>query len=145
MIVPFYAIGLKNIQKPKVLEHAPILILYSIDTLTSLAFIIWFAAEWLLNEDVTIEQKPGEDYSKSATQAYEYGWIIFTTLTINVARVYFNLIELSFYKKLVRFNKMQGIDPVPSGDELDLKNKYFWQRWNYKFQLASYRFLENKI
>lgn len=119
--------------------------MYTVDSLTSLCFILWFAGEWFLKEDVTIEKIEGEDYSKSATQAYEYGWIFFTSLAINCSRFYFNLVLLSFYKRLVRFNKVQGIETLQSGEELNLKNQYFWVRWNYKFQVASYKFLENKI
>lgn len=145
LIVPCYAIGFRHIQKPKILEFAPILVLYTIDSLTSLGFIVWFLAEWLINEDVKIEKIEGEDYSKSASQGYEYGWIFLTTIGINVSRVYFNLILLSFYKKLIRFNKLQGIETLQNGEELDLKNQYFWVRWNYKFQKFSYNFLKNKI
>ncbi|CCH43796.1 putative membrane protein [Wickerhamomyces ciferrii] len=146
LMLPYYFLGASNIRNPKILEHSVILIIYSIDTLTSLGFILWFAGEWFINEDVTAEIKPGEDYSKSASQNYEYGWIFLMTFVINLSRFYFNFILLSFYIKLIKFNKIQGIDYLKiEGDELNLKNKYFWQRWNYKIQIESYKFLERTL
>lgn len=145
VVVPFYVIGFKNITKPKVLEHAPIVVIYSIDTLVSLFYTLYFAAQWLIFEDVKLEIVPGQDYSQSATQGYEYGWIFFLTLAVNAARVYFTIVLLSFYKKLVKFKQSQGIDILENDIDLDLKSKPFYSQWYHKISYQSYRFLKDHL
>lgn len=137
-----------NNKEIKILQNSILLIIYSIDSFISFFFIIWFAFEWLINEDVKIEIKPNEDYSKSASQNYEYSWILITSFVVIFSRIYFNLILLSFYKKLIRFYKIQGLDEsniLQNGDEVDLKNKNFFQKWNYKLQVLCFKYLQDKV
>lgn len=133
--VAFYAVGLSTVMKPKVRQYAAVVVVYSVDTLASQLFVLWFAAQWVYNEDVTVVQKPGQDYSKSASQGFEYSWMIFTTLVVSAARVYFNLVVLSFYKKVIKFNKNLGL-AVPETEALK-----GWRDSMYTFEMWCYRLL----
>jgi hypothetical protein len=118
--------------RPKVRHYAAILVLYTLDTFISVFFIFWFALQWIYNEDVKIVQSPGQDYSKSASQFYEYSWITLVTFVVIVSRFYFNWILVGFYKKLVKFNKDMREDDV----ELDLKSQWKITQWLYKFEMG---------
>ncbi|KAH3672284.1 hypothetical protein WICMUC_004379 [Wickerhamomyces mucosus] len=145
LIIPFYLNGLKNILKPKVINFAPILVLFSVDTLISLWFVIYFALEWLLNEDVKFEKKPGQDYSKSASENFEFGWIICTSIIIQAVRLYSTLVIFSFYKRLLRLTTIQGEDVGIDDIELDLKNRNIIEQNFYKIQIGCYKILKGKI
>lgn len=139
--VYYYGVGLSTVLRPKVRHYAAIVVIYTLDTFASALFIAWFAVEWIYYEDVKLEIKQGQDYSKSATQGYEYGWITLVTLAVIVARCYFNLVLLSFYKKMIKYNKNLGLPIIESDIDLDLKNQPKWKQVLYKFEHACYKLL----
>jgi hypothetical protein len=145
LVVPLYASAFKNIMKPDVLENAAVVVSSTIDTFITIFYTFYFAFQWLFNEDVTIEELPGQDYSKSATQGYEYGWILFSSFAVIACKVYFNLVTISFYKKLIKFRKVQGVPVVDDGAELDLKNQPKWKQLIFKVEYWCYRYLNGKI
>lgn len=145
LCVVFYGVGLWTILDPKVRQFAAVVVIYSIDTLVSLFFIFWFAFEWFVNEDVKIEKVPGQDYSKSASQAYEYGWIILVTATVIVSRFYFNLVLVSFYKKLIKYKKNLGLPAIETDVDLNLKSQAKWKQLLYRFEFACYKLLTQLV
>lgn len=144
LVVPFYVSALLNVLKPNVLQNAGIVVLFTIDSFMTIFYTLYFAFQWFFNEDVTFEELPGQDYSQSATQAYEYGWIFLSSISVIIFKLYFNLIIISFYKKLLKFNKSQSIPDVDSDSELNLKNLPLWKRWVFKFQYWCYQTLNGK-
>ncbi|KAH3687998.1 hypothetical protein WICPIJ_000992 [Wickerhamomyces pijperi] len=144
IVIPFYGEAFSTILKPSLLTFAPVVMGFVVDSLISAIFILYFAFQWVYLEDVKIEQVPGQDYSKSASQSYEYGVTFFTALGTQLVRMYFAVLAVSFYRKLVKVASIQGevnVDDV----ELDLKNKRFYQRWIYKVQYQCYKFLKGKL
>ncbi|CDR46504.1 CYFA0S23e01662g1_1 [Cyberlindnera fabianii] len=143
VMVYYYFVGFTSILKPRPLQHAAIVVIYSVDTLFSLLYIFYFAAEWLLKEDTTAPYVPGQDYSKSATQFYEYSVIFLTTAIVEAARAYFNLVLFSFYTRLLKYNKDLGLSVMDGDVDLDLKNRNKFQQLCYKFEVHCHRFLND--
>lgn len=126
------------------MAFSPVVVGFVFDSAISVIFILYFAYQWVFHEDVTIETIPGQDYSKSASQNYEYGVTFLTAFGTQLVRTYFAIIAVSFYRKLTKVASIQGelnVDDV----ELDLKNKRFYQRWIYKVQYQCYKFLKGNI
>lgn len=142
VIVPFYFRGLYDIKNPEVLPFAGILLIYTVDSATTLFFIIHFMINWFVIEDVKTVEVPGQDYSKSASQGYEYGWILVSSAAIFVTRIYFNFVIWAFYKKLVKMFKVKGIPIYDDDVQLDLKNQSFLRRGLYKFDKLCFNLLE---
>lgn len=134
-----FAQGLYEIHKPTLLTFSQILVFYSLDTILTCLFTLWFTAIWFGNDTTETKsmEKRGETLeSQGATQIYEYGiTMLFTWVTL-IFRLYFNFIFASFVQDLLTNPKfMIDQDDVAQ----DLKNKPFWKRWWIKSQKDSFK------
>ncbi|SMN19673.1 similar to Saccharomyces cerevisiae YDR367W KEI1 Component of inositol phosphorylceramide (IPC) synthase [Maudiozyma saulgeensis] len=140
-----YAQGLYEIAKPTLLTFSQIFMFYSIDTIFTCFFTLWFTGVWFgvesaesSNADVNNNHsKRGADIaSQGASQAYEYTITMFITWVSLIFRLYFNFILASYVKELLSNPKfMIDQDDVAQ----DLKNKKFYRRWWVKLQKNSYK------
>lgn len=136
-----YAQGLYEIHKPTLLTFSQIFIFYSIDTIFTCFFTLWFTKVWFgvesSEESQTGVSKRGADIgSQGATQTYEYAITMFITWVSLIFRLYFNFILASYVKELLSSPKfMIDQDDVAQ----DLKNKTFYKRWWIKCQKESYK------
>ncbi|SCU93271.1 LAMI_0E13784g1_1 [Lachancea mirantina] len=149
-----YAIGLSKTYKPDVLTFSLVVALFTLDTVLTCLFTLWFSNDWFsrgsgLEESRPELQNPGSALgpppelvkrgsslaSQSASQGYEHSvTILFTILTL-AARFYFNAILLAFLQRLLRHPKyMLDFDEL----QQDMKNKSFLQRYWRKCQLKCY-------
>ncbi|GMM58777.1 Kei1 protein [Maudiozyma humilis] len=141
-----YVQGMYEILKPTLLTFSQILVFYSIDTVLTCFFTLWFTNVWFTEEaasdqsgaaTASTKSKRGEDRaSQGATEAYEYGMTMLITWVTLVFRLYFNFILASFVKELLSNPKfMIDQDDVAQ----DLKNKPLYKRWWIKCQKQSYK------
>ena len=154
--------GLYLIHKPNLLVFSQICVLYTIDTISTCFFTLWFTTQWFTLEDTgngdgntTLQginsnsistgklTARGTDISKqSATESYEYSMTILITLVSLIFRFYFNFILASFVQELLHHPKyLVDRDDV----EQDLKNKPVWKRLWAKSQKACYKLCKNLL
>lgn len=133
-----YAQGLYQIHKPRVYTFSQILVTFTVDTVVSCLFTLWFTGVWFRTDNVEGESmtKRGEaQSSQGASEGYEYLMTIFITLTSLVFRFYYNYILASFVQELLRTPKfLVDQDDVAQ----DLKNKNIVTRAWIKSQRVSY-------
>ncbi|CAB4253756.1 similar to Saccharomyces cerevisiae YDR367W KEI1 Component of inositol phosphorylceramide (IPC) synthase [Maudiozyma barnettii] len=144
-----FAQGLYEIRKPTLLTFSQIFVFYSIDTVCTCFFTLWFTRVWFGVEssesaNASDANVAGSGYSKrgadiasqGASQAYEYAITMLITWVSLIFRLYFNFILASFVKELLSNPKfMIDQDDVAQ----DLKNKMFYKRWWVKLQKNSYK------
>ncbi|CCC70821.1 hypothetical protein NCAS_0F03370 [Naumovozyma castellii] len=135
-----FAQGLYEIHKPTLLTFSQILVFYSLDTICTCIFTLWFTSQWFQTEPTGTEealQRRNESLeSQGATEAYEYMMTIFITLVTLTFRLYFNCLLAAFVQELLHHPKyLVDQDDV----EQDLKNKPVWKRWWIKNQKWSYK------
>ncbi|EGA87353.1 YDR367W-like protein [Saccharomyces cerevisiae VL3] len=151
--------GLYLIHKPNLLVFSQICVLYTIDTISTCFFTLWFTTQWFTLEDTAnidgnnaLQSNPistgklterGIDISKqSATESYEYSMTILITLVSLIFRFYFNFILASFVQELLHHPKyLVDRDDV----EQNLKNKPIWKRLWAKSQKGSYKLCKNLL
>lgn len=139
-----YAQGLYEIHKPTLLTFSQILVTFSIDTILTCVFTVWFTGVWFTEESISDSNSSATNAngkrdvslaSQGASQSYEYSVTIFFTLVTCIFRLYFNFLLASFVQELLHHPKyMVDQDDV----EQDLKNKPVWKRWWIKSQKSSY-------
>lgn len=127
--------GLWEIHHPTLLTFSQILGYYSLDTLLTAFFTLWFTHLWFSvegTEPSNASEAPDvvnlDEVLKrqSASKAYEYGVTLFITWISFVFRLYFNCILASFVQALLRNPKFM----VDRDDlEMNLRGKPVWQRW----------------
>ncbi|CAI4359900.1 CFA_G0012010.mRNA.1.CDS.1 [Saccharomyces cerevisiae] len=151
--------GLYLIHKPNLLVFSQICVLYTIDTISTCFFTLWFTTQWFTLEDTAnidgnnaLQSNPistgklterGIDISKqSATESYEYSMTILITLVSLIFRFYFNFILASFVQELLHHPKyLVDRDDV----EQNLKNKPIWKRLWAKSQKGCYKLCKNLL
>ncbi|AJU74323.1 CRE_collapsed_G0012160.mRNA.1.CDS.1 [Saccharomyces cerevisiae] len=151
--------GLYLIHKPNLLVFSQICVLYTIDTISTCFFTLWFTTQWFTLEDTAnidgnnaLQSNPistgklterGIDISKqSATESYEYTMTILITLVSLIFRFYFNFILASFVQELLHHPKyLVDRDDV----EQNLKNKPIWKRLWAKSQKGCYKLCKNLV
>ncbi|CAI4368674.1 BAQ_1a_G0012210.mRNA.1.CDS.1 [Saccharomyces cerevisiae] len=151
--------GLYLIHKPNLLVFSQICVLYTIDTISTCFFTLWFTTQWFTLEDTAnidgnnaLQSNPistgklterGIDISKqSATESYEYTMTILITLVSLIFRFYFNFILASFVQELLHHPKyLVDRDDV----EQNLKNKPIWKRLWAKSQKGCYKLCKNLL
>ena len=151
--------GLYLIHKPNLLLFSQICALYTLDTLFTCFFTLWFTTQWFTLEDtaggvasqsnnsnlISTERLTvrNTDISKqSATESYEYSITILITLVSLIFRFYFNLILASFVQELLHHPKyLVDRDDV----EQNLKNKPIWKRLYAKSQKGCYKLCKNLL
>ncbi|CAD6612595.1 XXYS1_4_G0048960.mRNA.1.CDS.1 [Saccharomyces cerevisiae] len=151
--------GLYLIHKPNLLVFSQICVLYTIDTISTCFFTLWFTTQWFTLEDTAnidgnnaLQSNPistgklterGIDTSKqSATESYEYSMTILITLVSLIFRFYFNFILASFVQELLHHPKyLVDRDDV----EQNLKNKPIWKRLWAKSQKGCYKLCKNLL
>ncbi len=134
-----YGQGLYQIHKPRVYTFSQILVTFTIDTVITCLFTLWFTAVWFGTDNVVEEPallKRGEaKFSQGASQGYEYTVTILITMTSLVFRFYYNYVLASFVQELLRNPKfLVDQDDVAQ----DLKNKNGFTRLWIKSQRVSY-------
>lgn len=132
-----YAQGLYQIHKPRVYTFAQILVTFTVDTVVSCLFTLWFTGVWFsTGTDESPVAKRGEGQaSQGASEGYEYMITIIITLTSLLFRFYYNYILASFVQELLRTPKfLVDQDDVAQ----DLKNKNAVARAWIKSQRVSY-------
>ncbi|AJU91682.1 Kei1p [Saccharomyces cerevisiae YJM1311] len=151
--------GLYLIHKPNLLVFSQICVLYTIDTISTCFFTLWFTTQWFTLEDTAnidgnnaLQSNPistgklterGIDISKqSATESYEYTMTILITLVSLIFRFYFNFILASFVQELLHHPKY-----LVDGDDVEqnLKNKPIWKRLWAKSQKGCYKLCKNLL
>ena len=151
--------GLYLIHKPNLLVFSQICVLYTIDTISTCFFTLWFTTQWFTLEDTAnidgnnaLQSNPistgklterGIDISKqSATESYEYTMTILITLVSLIFRFYFNFILASFVQELLHHPKyLVDRDDV----EQNLKNKPIWKRLWAKSQKGCSKLCKNLL
>ncbi|CAI4059028.1 Kei1p SKDI_04G5760 [Saccharomyces kudriavzevii IFO 1802] len=160
--------GLYLIHKPNLLVFSQICILYTVDTIFTCFFTLWFTTQWFTLENPTdfgsianstadtalrtnglspimagkLTARSADKSGQSATENYEYSITIFITLASLIFRFYFNLILGSFVQELLHHPKyLVDRDDV----EQDLKNKPIWKRLWAKSQKSCYRLCKNLL
>ncbi|CAI4368900.1 BTE_collapsed_G0012190.mRNA.1.CDS.1 [Saccharomyces cerevisiae] len=151
--------GLYLIHKPNLLVFSQICVLYTIDTISTCFFTLWFTTQWFTLEDTAnidgnnaLQSNPistgklterGIDISKqSATESYEYSMTILITLVSLIFRFYFNFILASFVQELLHHPKyLVDRDDV----EQNLKNKPIWKRLWAKSQKGCSKLCKNLL
>ena len=141
------------------LVFSQICVLYTIDTISTCFFTLWFTTQWFTLEDTAnidgnnaLQSNPistgklterGIDISKqSATESYEYTMTILITLVSLIFRFYFNFILASFVQELLHHPKyLVDRDDV----EQNLKNKPIWKRLWAKSQKGCYKLCKNLL
>ncbi|CCK69593.1 Kei1p KNAG_0C04920 [Huiozyma naganishii CBS 8797] len=143
-----YAQGLYQIHKPKLLTFSQIVVVFSIDTVLTCLFTLWFTGVWFAEESNTdaamgtaasavarLVKRGAEIDTQGATESYEYVFTIIITMVSLVFRLYFNFLLASFVQELLRHPQyLVDQDDI----EQDLKNKFFLRRWWVVSQKSSY-------
>lgn len=137
-----YAQGLFLYKKPNLLAFSQIFVTFSIDTLLTCLFTLWFTREWYTLEDNTTTQKSiaaaaEREPTQGASQSFEYGITMFITLVSLICRLYFNFLLASFVQELLLHPRyMLDNDDV----EQELKIQPAWKRVWIKSQRSCFRF-----
>lgn len=143
--------GLYQIHKPSLLTFSQIFVTFSIDTLFTCFFTIWFTAQWYTLEDTANNtgideyQKPvgnNQEQNQGASETVEYGITMLITLVSLVSKLYFNFLLASYVQELLLHPKyMVDQDDV----EQDLKHQSIWKRWWIKSQRSCYKLSKNLL
>lgn len=143
-----YAQGLFQIHKPNLLTYSQIFVTFSIDTVLTSLFTVWFTNSWYSLEDNNKENYAGqnsgsiENINQGASPTFEYGVTLFITLASLCARLYFNFLLASYVQELLLHPRfMVDQDDV----EQDLKHQRPWKRWWIKSQKFCYKFSKNLL
>ncbi|CAI4057408.1 hypothetical protein SUVZ_02G4780 [Saccharomyces uvarum] len=163
-----FAQGLYLIHKPNLLVFSQICVLYTVDTICTCFFTLWFTTQWFTLEGNVDLSSIATDASSTASQAinynsiatgklaarstdtsgqgasetYEYSITILITLVSLIFRFYFNFILASFVQELLHHPKyLVDRDDV----EQDLKNKPIWKRLWAKSQKGCYKLCKNLL
>lgn len=143
--------GIRQVYKPNILLMSTVTFVFSVDTIVSCIYCLWFTAVWFSQEgstDVTDLKSAGTalgpahegttstistkvDTSKSASSGYEFFLIILLTLVPLAVRFYFNFIIIAFQQQLLRSGKFT----FDQNDiEVNLHNRNILFKWRYKFE-----------
>ncbi|CAI4056239.1 hypothetical protein SUVC_02G4810 [Saccharomyces uvarum] len=160
-----FAQGLYLIHKPNLLVFSQICVLYTVDTICTCFFTLWFTTQWFTLEGnasivadasstatQTINYNPiatgkltarsTDTSGQGASESYEYSITILITLVSLIFRFYFNFILASFVQELLHHPKyLVDRDDV----EQDLKNKPIWKRLWAKSQKGCYKLCKNLL
>ncbi|CCH58444.1 hypothetical protein TBLA_0A06520 [Henningerozyma blattae CBS 6284] len=90
-----YAQGLAKVHRPTLYTFSQVFIFFSVDTLLTCAFTVYFTHEWFAANTTT--RPPA---AQGASDAYEYSVSLLVTLASLVSRLYFNFIVGSFLQEL---------------------------------------------
>lgn len=157
--------GLRQVYKPNLLTNSMVTVIFSLDTIISCIYCLWFTAVWFSQEDqsphVDVHAKntsvqtdalksagdglgPGREISKragtanpsqSASSEYEFFFIMLFTLIPLALRFYFNFIIIAFEQQLLRSGKFS----FDQNDvEVNLHNRHVLFQWKYKFEKWCY-------
>lgn len=137
-----YAQGLYQIHKPRLYPFSQILTVFTLDTVVSCLFTLWFTAIWFGTDNVDgvtttagLERRGESQASQGASASYEYVVTIVITMVSVVFRLYYNFVLASFVQELLRNPKfLVDQDDVAQ----DLKNKNVVTRYWIKSQRVSY-------
>lgn len=144
--------GLRQVYKPNVLTMSAVTFVFSMDTVVSCIYCLWFTAVWFSQEgasDNPALKSAGSalgpahegiapralttttDTSKSASTGYEFFFIMLYTLIPLAARFYFNFIIIAFQQQLIHSGKYS----FDQNDvEVNLHNRNFFFRCKYRFE-----------
>ncbi|QLG72062.1 hypothetical protein HG535_0C04160 [Zygotorulaspora mrakii] len=143
-----YAQGLFQKHRPKLLTFSQIFVTFSIDTILTCLFTLWFTHSWYSLEGSSKENSSTgtsdgiQEANQGASQAVEYGATLFITLVSLISKLYFNFLLASYVQELLLHPKyMVDQDDV----EQDLKHQRPWKRWWIKSQKICYKFSKNLL
>lgn len=145
-----YINGLSHIYKPKLMTYCLLLVAFTLDTILSCFFTLWFTKEWFTEEDnsiyngklsispvnlIDMTKRNIDTTSQSATQQYEYFATIFLILLTISTRFYSNFIIASFVQKILLHPKY-SVDI--SDIDRSLKGKNIIRQWFIKVEIWCY-------
>ena len=133
-----YAQGLFQVHKPSLLTYCQIFITFSVDTVLTCLFTLFFSSQWFNEEDSSLQKVDTKTdiYGQGASESYEYFFTMLITLIALASRMYFNFILASFTQQLF-FHPGYMVD---QDDVLqDLKNKSKFKQVWIKSKKSCYR------
>ncbi|CCD23599.1 Kei1p NDAI_0B05660 [Naumovozyma dairenensis CBS 421] len=145
-----FAQGLYQIHKPTLLTFSQITVFFTLDTLFTCFFTLWFTAQWFQGSEgesavqtsTGVQKRDTSLASQGATAGYEYFVTMLITFITLTFRFYFNCILASFVQELLSNPKfMIDQDDV----EQDLKNKSMVKRWWIKNEKFCYRLCKSVL